>query len=168
MSGLLTHRADGAKGSFLGDWQVNGMDRESYRRRLERFSRSERIFPGGDHESRNCGGCARIITARFGGQILGYYHAHNPTATVGETEGGHDFAITPERILVDPWLFHYYGEAPVLDMTVAADCVVALMRYAPEENWQRVPSPPEFMPRPARREGWARVRQSEAHQRTPA
>ena len=38
------------------------MDRESHKRRLERFSRNERIFPGGEHESRNCTGCAQIIT----------------------------------------------------------------------------------------------------------
>jgi hypothetical protein len=115
------------------------MDRESHKRRLERFSRNERIFPGGEHESRNCTGCARIIAERFGGQIRGYYHAHNPAASVGEAEGGHDFAITADQFLVDPWLFHYYGESPVLDMTVRADRAVALSRYGPDENWQRLP-----------------------------
>lgn len=97
------------------------MDRNSHKRRLERFSRSERIFPGGEQETSNCGACARIIAERFGGEIRGYYHAHNPTARIGEGEGGHDFAITPDRFLVDPWLYHYYGEPPVLDMTVRAD-----------------------------------------------
>jgi hypothetical protein len=79
------------------------MDRDSHKRRLERFSRNERIFPGGEHETRNCTGCARIIADRFGGEVRGYYHAHNPTARVGESEGGRDFAITPDRFfLVDP------------------------------------------------------------------
>ena len=133
------------------------MDRESYRRRLERFSRSERIFPGGEHETRNCTGCARIITERFGGQILGYYHAHNSTASVGETEGGHDFALTADRFLVDPWLYHYYGEAPVLDMTVRGDREIALARYGPEENWQRVPHLSDMAPRPVSRERPVRV-----------
>ena len=29
------------------------------------------------------------------------FHAHNEAARFGETEGGHDFAITPEGFLVD-------------------------------------------------------------------
>ncbi len=128
------------------------MDRESHKRRLDRFSRNTRIFPRGEHETRNCTGCARIVTARFGGQILGYYHAHNPTAAVGETEGGHDFAVPADEFLVDPWLFHYYGETPVLDMKVRADRDVARSRYGPEENWQRVPDPPEIARRNPGRE----------------
>jgi hypothetical protein len=40
------------------------MDRESRKRRLDRFSRNEKIFPGGDHATGNCGACARIITDR--------------------------------------------------------------------------------------------------------
>jgi hypothetical protein len=115
------------------------MDRDSHKKRLERFSRSKRIFPGREHETGNCTSCARIITDRFGGEVRGYYHAHNPTALIGETEGGHDFAITSDRFLVDPWLFHYYGESPVLDLAAATDRDEALARYGPEENWQRVP-----------------------------
>jgi hypothetical protein len=116
------------------------MDRDSHKRRLERFSRSERIFPGGDHETRNCTACARIITDRFGGEVRGYYHAHNPSALIGESEGGHDFAITSDRFLVDPWLFHYYGESPVLDLNVGTEQAEAVARYGPEENWQRLPN----------------------------
>jgi hypothetical protein len=77
------------------------------RGRLERFSRNERIFPGGDHETGHCTGCARIIVGRFGGEVRGYWHDDNPTAQVGETEGGHNFAVTADRFLVDPWLYHY-------------------------------------------------------------
>jgi hypothetical protein len=118
------------------------MDRDSHKRRLERFSRSERIFPGGEHETRNCTACARIIANQFDGEVRGYYHAHNPTAGVGEAEGGHDFAITSDQFLVDPWLFHYYGVSPVLDMKVPADRAEALARYGPEEHWQRMPDVP--------------------------
>ena len=132
------------------------MDRDSYKRRLERFSRSERIFPGAEHETRNCTSYARIIADRFGGEVRGYYHAHNPTAQVGETEGGHDFAITSDRFLVDPWLFHYYGVPPVLDMEVPEDRAEALARYGPEENWQRVPSPPRALPGQERKARLAR------------
>jgi hypothetical protein len=114
-------------------------DRESRKRRLDRFSRNDRIFPGGAHETGNCTACSRIVTDRFGGEVRGYYHAHNPTALFGESEGGHDFAVTSDRFLVDPWLFHYYGESPVLDMDVPGDKAEALARYGPEENWQRLP-----------------------------
>jgi len=71
------------------------------KKRLERFSRSERIFPGGEHETGNCTACARIISQRFGG---------------------------------DPWLYHYYGEPPVLDMDAPADRAEAAARYGPEAN----------------------------------
>lgn len=80
-----------------------------------------------------------IITDRFGGKVVGYYHADNPTARVGETEYGHDFAVTEDRFLVDPWLYHYYGEGPVLDMDVAADRTEAAARYGPQENWKPLP-----------------------------
>ena len=122
------------------------MDRDSYRGRLERFARSERIFPGGDHETGACTACARIIAERFGGEIRGYFHIHNETARIGQAEGGHDFAMTPERFVVDPWLFHYYGETPVLDLTLPDDRAEALARYGPEENWQRVPDAPRARP----------------------
>jgi len=131
--------------------QPDGTDRDRRKRRLDRFSRSERIFPGGEHETRNCSACARIIADRFGGEVLGYYHAHNPFALIGESEGGHDFAITADRFLVDPWLYHYYGELPVLDMDVAADRAQALARYGPEENWQRVPNVTRALPGQERR-----------------
>jgi hypothetical protein len=130
------------------------MDRDSYKRRLVRFARSERIFPGGEHETGHCTACARIVAERFGGEVRGYFHDHNPSATVGEVEGGHDFAITRDQFLVDPWLYHYYGEPPVLDMTVRAERAEALTRYGPEENWQRVP---DVAPRAAKREGLIRV-----------
>ena len=121
------------------------MDRDSRKRRLERFSRNEKIFPGGDHVTGKCGACARIITDRFGGQVVGYWHEDNPAARVGETEGGHDFAVTEDRILVDPWLFHYYAEPPVLDLTEPAGRAEALARYGPEEKWEMLPSRANFV-----------------------
>jgi hypothetical protein len=47
---------------------------------------------------------------------------------------------------VDPWLFHYYGELPVLDLRVPAERAEALARYGPEENWQRLPDLPGRAP----------------------
>jgi len=116
------------------------VDRDARRRRLERFSRNEKIFPGGDHPTGNCGACARIIADRFGGEVRGYWHEDNPTARAGEVEGGHDFAVTADRFLVDPWLYHYYGESPVLDLAEPAGQAEAASRYGPEQKWEPVPS----------------------------
>src|SRR5580704_15454718 len=118
------------------------MNRDTRKKRLDRFSRNEWIFPGGEDATGHCTACARIITHRFGGEVRGYWHDVNPTARVGDVEGGHDFAITPDRLLVDPWLFHYYGESPVLDLRVPAERAEGLARYGPEENWQRLPDVP--------------------------
>jgi hypothetical protein len=119
---------------------IGAMDRDARKRRLERFSRNERIFPGGEHETGHCGACARIIAERFGGEVRGYWHENNPTARVGEAEYGHDFAITEDRFLVDPWLYHYYGDSTVLDLTEPAGQAEAAARYGPEGNWKPLPS----------------------------
>jgi hypothetical protein len=118
----------------MGEMNLDSAARRQRRGRLERFASNDRVFPGGDHPTGNCGACARIVTDRFGGKVVGYYHADNPTARVGETEFGHDFAITEDRFLVDPWLFHYYGDAPVLDLTEPVGQAEAAARYGPEEN----------------------------------
>jgi len=119
----------------MGQSDSDSVARQERRRRLERFSRSERIFPGGEHATRNCTPCARIIADRFDGEVRGYEHWENPTARVGKLEYGHDFAVTAHRFLVDPWLFHHYGDSPVLDLDIPAERAEALARYGPQENW---------------------------------
>ena len=47
--------------------------------------------------------------------------------------------MTADRFVVDPWLFHYYGDSPVLDLTEPAGQAEAAARYGPEENWEVVP-----------------------------
>jgi hypothetical protein len=131
--------------------------RQILRERLECFARDAERFPGGPHETGGCTGCAYLVVEQFGGQVRGYFHAHNDTARVGETEGGHDFAITPEGFLVDAWVFHYYGEPPVLDLTHTRDRTEALVRYGPEENWQKLPDGPVLRGREVGREQPIRV-----------
>jgi hypothetical protein len=82
--------------------------------------------------------CARIVVDRFGGEVRGYWHDDNRYAAVGETEGGHDFAITHDQLLVDPWLFQYYGEKPVLDLTKPEEKAESLLRYGNPEKWSLV------------------------------
>jgi hypothetical protein len=97
---------------------------------LERLARDHVRFPGGDHPTANCGHCVQIVVAHFGGEMRGYWHDDNPTARIGEAGGGHDFASLPDGFLVDPWLFHYHGEAPVLDLTIArCEKATAVERY---------------------------------------
>ena len=103
--------------------------RRTRRRRLERFARDGRRFPGGDHPTARCDHCARIVVMRFGGDIRGYWHDDNPTARAGEAEGGHDFVLLPDGFIVDPWLYHYYGEAPILDLTIPEEKAAAMKRY---------------------------------------
>ena len=131
--------------------------RNTLRERLDSFARDVVRFPGGPHESGSCTGCAYLIVEHFGGQVRGYFHAHNEAARIGEAEGGHDFAITTERFLVDPWIFHYCGESPVLDLTFASDWAEALERYGPEENWQKLPDGPVLGQREPGREHLTRT-----------
>jgi hypothetical protein len=107
------------------------------RQKLERFARDQLRFPGGDHPTAHCGHCAQIVIAHFGGEMRGYWHVDNPTACIGETEGGHDFALLPEGFIVDPWLYHYYGEAPVLDLAVASEKAAAVNRYGTAARFMR-------------------------------
>jgi len=90
-----------------------------------------------------------LVTERFGGDIRGCWAEDNPLATAGEAEGGHDFALIAGRFIVDPWLYHYYGDAPVLDLEVPTERTEALDRYGPEENWKRVPHWPHRAKTPA-------------------
>jgi hypothetical protein len=96
---------------------------------LERFAKDARRFPGGEDPTRHCTGCARLVTEGFGGEIRGYWTEDNPLATAAAAEGGHDFALIAGRFIVDPWLYHYYGESPVLDLGVPAERAEAACRY---------------------------------------
>jgi len=47
--------------------------------------------------------------------------------------------VTRDRFLVDPWLYHYYGEAPVLDLAVPAEQRETVARYVRRIKWERLP-----------------------------
>jgi hypothetical protein len=72
------------------------------------------------------------VVSRFGGEVRGFQYSCNREAGVGTS---HEFAITADRFLVDPWLWQYRGERPVLDLTETTDFMEALKRYGPEDNW---------------------------------
>lgn len=126
--------------------------RHTLREQLTGFARDASRFRFDPQQTDSCTSCAYLVVEHFGGQVRGYFHAHNEMARIGETEGGHDFAITPEGFLVDAWVFHCCGEEPVLDLSVARDRAEALARYGPDENWQKLPDGPVVRRREGGRE----------------
>ena len=126
--------------------------RDALREDLTGFARDASRFRSGSQQMDSCTSCAYLVVEHFGGQVRGYFYAHNEMARIGETEGGHDFAITPEGFLVDAWVFHCCGEKPVLDLSVADDREEALARYGPDENWQKLPDGPVIRRREPGRE----------------
>jgi hypothetical protein len=104
------------------------MDRMSRKRLIELFSRSTQPFLSAGPAAE----CARIVVARFGGEVRGFQCVCNPAAGLGHD---HDFAITEDRFLVDPWLWRYQGDRPVLDLADTTEVSEAIRRYGPEENW---------------------------------
>jgi hypothetical protein len=112
------------------------MDRASRKRLIELFSQNKHVFPAGAYPTKSSTDCACIIAVRFGGKVFGYQPFYNPTARICEF---HNFAITGDRFLVDPWIWDHDGERPVLDLTDATDFAEANARYGPEENWDVLP-----------------------------
>ena len=85
-----------------------------------------------------CTASAKQIAQRFGGLVLGYQSASNPTASIGlPAIDGHDFALIANRWLVDYWAWHAAGIAahPILDLSRSADRTEACILYGPEKAW---------------------------------
>jgi hypothetical protein len=104
------------------------MIRSSRKTLIEFFARNRKAFLSVGPSSE----CARLVVSRFGGEVRGFQFACNRAAGVGID---HEFAITGDRFLVDPWLWRYRGERPVLDLTENIDFMEAVKRYGPEDNW---------------------------------
>lgn len=85
-----------------------------------------------------CTRTAELIAAKFGGRVMGYYHDDNPTAKLGEREGGHDFALIGDRWLVDWWAKNVSGEADqeVFDLTDPSDAQKVAALYGDPAQWK--------------------------------
>ena len=85
-------------GTRVSARQRNCMDRDSHEQRLERFSRSERIFPGGSMKRVT----ARAVPGSWPTGLAARCVATTTPTTrprgVGETEGSHDFCDHVEPI----------------------------------------------------------------------
>ena len=71
--------------------------------------------------------CKWLIDNHFpNAKIVGYYCDENPTAIVGEAEGGHDFLLIDDTYIIDFWYKTFYDQStPAIikasDQTVYGD-----------------------------------------------
>lgn len=83
-----------------------------------------------------CSQAAHESRKIVGGVVYGYHAEDNPTASLGHSEGGHDFLVVEDRWLLDFWAAAYYGERPIHDLT--KDSAEILRLYGPREKWELV------------------------------
>jgi hypothetical protein len=84
------------------------------------------------------------LAERLGAQVHGYHHEDNPTAVVGEVEGGHDFVVVDDRWLVDWWAKDTYQMRDLYDMKSQVDMEEVLKLYGDPGKWIRM-SPSDFL-----------------------
>jgi len=84
------------------------------------------------------------LADRLGGQVHGYQHKDNPTAVMGEAEGGHDFVVVADRWLVDWWAKDTYQMRDLYDMKNQGDMEEVLKLYGAPEKWIRM-NPRDFL-----------------------
>jgi len=79
------------------------------------------------------------LAQRLRGQLGGYDITNNPTAELGQLEGGHDFCLVGGRFIVDWWATEYAAVEPqhpgVLDLGDPAQAQLALRWYGDRNCW---------------------------------
>jgi hypothetical protein len=83
------------------------------------------------------------LAERLKGVVHGYHHEDNPTAVLGETEGGHDFLLIDDRWLVDWWAKDTYQERDLYDLKKLEDQAEVERLYGDPKNWKAM-GPKEF------------------------
>lgn len=86
-----------------------------------------------------CTECARTVAIAFDGQLLGFWNADNPTATIAANDyDGHDFAIIATRFLVDAWatcVESIPDAKTVYDLHDTDDATLVTRLYGPRNRW---------------------------------
>lgn len=82
-----------------------------------------------------CTNSARMVAEKIGGKIVGYFSDDNPTAQLGESEGGHDFVIAGDH-LVDVWAREVYGERAVYNLKDPSDAARVKELYGDQSKWE--------------------------------
>ncbi len=90
-----------------------------------------------------CTNTAVYLAERLDGDVYGYYIEDNPTAKMGEAEGGHDFSIIDERWLLDFWAQDVYQLPWLYDLEDPKDAEAVKALYGFHESWTKMP-PEDF------------------------
>jgi hypothetical protein len=95
------------------------------------------VHDGEFSDGEDAGSCtvsARKLQRTLGGIVAGYWQHDNPTADMGNTEGGHDFLVLPAWDLIVDWWAHYtYGKPAILHRVHDRELVNKL--YGDPANW---------------------------------
>jgi hypothetical protein len=95
-----------------------------------------------------CTGYACAIHKKLGVdrvEVFGFSDEENPTSSIAEAAGGHDFAVVDGRFIVDPWLTDVegLGEKGVFDLENPEDIKLAEGFYGDSQKWNRATFSPQ-------------------------
>lgn len=69
-------------------------------------------------------------------KIIGYWMEENPTALIGEAEGGHDFLLVDDQYIIDFWYIELYDESAPLFVDIKKDTDYVQKYYGQPRTWQ--------------------------------
>lgn len=117
----------------------------AYARLLRDIAFTDAGREGGRFHPEALGTCtvtATAIARELRGAVYGYHSDDNPTAELGQLEGGHDFAFIDDRFIVDWWATVYPACEPahpgILDLHNPRHAAWAARWYGPSERWGRL------------------------------
>jgi|SRR6266852_4227455 len=82
-----------------------------------------------------CTEAAHSTQLVVGGTMFGYWTVDNPTAELGQSEGGHDFLLVESCYIVDFWAAAYYGKCPILHLVKDVETIQKL--YGDQSKWEK-------------------------------
>lgn len=88
-----------------------------------------------------CTSASNMVARAFGGDVVGYDSAMNPTAILGHSLcSGHDFAIIDERWIVDYWAYRVVKASShvVLDLKNAREKKIVNRLYGCMNTWTKI------------------------------
>lgn len=83
---------------------------------------------------------AKKVAIEFGGQVVGYHTADNPSAVVPKYVDGHDFALIAGRFVVDYWACHVAEEIDraVFDLNDPEEAKLVRHYFGKQTAWQTI------------------------------
>jgi hypothetical protein len=121
---------------------------QEIRRAVAKFNKAEyydegqggtffRNHDGSESPSGTCTCSAEWMAEEIGRErcvILGYWSENNPKAKAGRDEGGHDFLVVDDRVIVDVWLADWQG-GPLITKT--SDWKSVRKWYGEPSKWKK-------------------------------